>query len=168
MPLGPHESRHAFQLVDDVLDYVGKAPKSARTSATISARARSRCRWSSRSAAAMTANASSGSRRSSAAGSDRRPRSRHRADDQAPRARRHDQPRPAVPRNGRRRAGAVPRLADEERDGAGRGFLLARSHRARRQIRSVGKERKRRAHRPWPILLRNVGTFALPSYEDFE
>ena len=57
----------AFQLVDDVLDYGGKAANSARTSATISARARSRCRWCWRSAAAMTASASSGSRRWSAA-----------------------------------------------------------------------------------------------------
>jgi len=34
----------AFQLVDDALDYGGKSAKLARTSATISATARSRCR----------------------------------------------------------------------------------------------------------------------------
>ena len=37
----------AFQLIDDALDYGGHPRRSARTSATISARARSRCRWSS-------------------------------------------------------------------------------------------------------------------------
>ena len=52
-----------------------------------------------------------------------RPRSRHRPDDQAPRAGRHDQPRPALRRDGRRRAGAVPGLADEDRARAGRGVL---------------------------------------------
>jgi octaprenyl-diphosphate synthase len=44
-----------------------RPPSSARTSATISARARSRCRWCWRSAAAMTASAPSGSRRWSGA-----------------------------------------------------------------------------------------------------
>ena len=56
----------AFQLVDDALDYGGMAARrlgSARMSATISARARSRCRWCSPSAAARTANARSGNAR---------------------------------------------------------------------------------------------------------
>ena len=55
-----------FQLVDDVLDYGGAAAP-ARTSATISVRARSRCRWCSLFDAAATMNANSGAGRLSAA-----------------------------------------------------------------------------------------------------
>ena len=53
----------AFQLTDDVLDYSAKRRNWARRSATISATARSPCRSSWRSRAAMRRNAASGSAR---------------------------------------------------------------------------------------------------------
>ena len=54
----------AFQLVDDALDYGGSRRSSARMSATISARARSRCRWCCPSGAARPRSAPSGNARS--------------------------------------------------------------------------------------------------------
>ena len=54
----------AFQLVDDALDYGGVAAGSERTSATISARERSRCRWCCPSGAARPRSGPSGNARS--------------------------------------------------------------------------------------------------------
>ena len=65
----------AFQLIDDALDYGGSRPSSARTSATISARARSPCRWCCPSGAARRRSANSGRARWSRAS--RRGRSRN-------------------------------------------------------------------------------------------
>ncbi len=61
----------AFQLIDDALDYGGRRRRWARMSATISARARSRCRSFSPIAAAPPKIANSGTARSSGAPSKR-------------------------------------------------------------------------------------------------
>ena len=99
-----------FQLVDDVLDYGGAAREArqerrrrfprgqdhAAGGARLPPRRRRRAR-------VLAAHA--GTRR----GHRRRPRTRHRADGQASRARRHDRPRPPLRRHRPRRAGAVSR-----------------------------------------------------------
>ena len=110
----------AFQLVDDALDYGGKSAKLGKNvgddfregkitlPVVLSFRRGSeseRAFWS----------------RTLEHGeiTDARSRNRDRADDQAPRARRHHQARPALRRHRPRRAGAVPGLGDEAGAGGG-------------------------------------------------
>ena len=114
----------AFQLVDDVLDYGGKAAKLGKNigddfrEGKITLPVVLAFRRGNDSERAVL-DQGAGARRDRR----RRPRPRHRPDEQAPRAGRHDQPRPALRRDGRRRAGAIPGLADEDRARAGRGVL---------------------------------------------
>ena len=113
-----------FQLIDDVLDYGGAAQKLGKnvgddfregkiTLPVVLAFRRGsdaeREFW----------RRTLGARRSQR----RRSRTRHRADGQAPRARRHDRPRPPLRRHRPRRAGAVSRFADEDRARRDGGFL---------------------------------------------
>jgi geranylgeranyl pyrophosphate synthase len=128
----------AFQLIDDVLDYGGKAAKLGKnvgddfregkiTLPVVLAFRRGNdaerafwiARWK---------------------GRDRRRRSRscHRPDDQASRAGRYDEPRAALRRHGRRCAGAVPVLADEDGARAGRRVLPG----ARTEISSLRAKRQ--------------------------
>ena len=110
----------AFQLVDDALDYGGKAAKLGKNvgddfregKITLPVVLAFRRGNDSR---ARILGPGAGARRDRR----RRSRSRHRPDDQAPRAGGHHQPRPALRRDGGRRAGAVSALADEDRAGAG-------------------------------------------------
>ena len=114
----------AFQLVDDVLDYGGKAAKLGKNigddfrEGKITLPVVLAFRRGNDSERALL-DQGAGARRDRR----RRSRSRHRPDDQAPRAGRHHQPRPALRRDGGRRAGAVSGLADEDRAGAGGGVL---------------------------------------------
>ena len=113
-----------FQLIDDVLDYGGAAQKLGKNvgddfregKITLAGGARLPPRLRRR---ARILAPHAGARRSQR----RRSRTRHRADGQAPRARRHDRPRPPLRRHRPRRAGAVSRFADEDRARRDGGFL---------------------------------------------
>ena len=114
----------AFQLVDDVLDYGGKAAKLGKNigddfrEGKITLPVVLAFRRGNDSERELL-DQGAGARR------DRRQRSRprDRPDDKTPRARGHDQPRPALRRDGRRCTGAVSGLANEDRAGAGGGVL---------------------------------------------
>ena len=118
----------AFQLVDDALDYGGKAAKLGKNvgddfregkitlPVVLSFR-----RGSENERAFWTRTLEQGE------ATDADLDQRDRADDQAPRARGHHRARPALRRDGERRARAVPAVADE--GGAGRGGrVLHRAH----------------------------------------
>ncbi len=76
------------------------------------------------------------------------------ADGQAPRARRHDRPRPSLRRHRPRRAGAVPRFEDESRARRDRRFLHRADALTADAASASQTERGRRSHPPRPDIWR--------------